>query len=227
MPKKNYVRQPRFGDLASWVDAELAAVERSIASIPATLASEDVSSTSYALVIGDQDKVKTTTNGSAVTLTVPTHASEPFELGSMVYFYQEGAGTATLVGASGVTVRSRPGLVSAGQDALFFVWKLEDNVWVASGDLTTGVASAVSMNVSAGALMITGVAPTVKTSIVTGAGLLTITGVAPTIKTSQVRSVSVGALTVVGYAPEVLSDREFSVSAGAMTITGVAPTASS
>jgi hypothetical protein len=55
----------------------------------------------------------------------------------MVYFYQEGAGEVTLQGDTGVTVRSRPGLVSGGQYALFFIWKEADNVWVASGDLTT------------------------------------------------------------------------------------------
>jgi hypothetical protein len=27
--------------------------------------------------------------------------------------------------------------VSGGQYALFFIWKQDDNVWVASGDLTT------------------------------------------------------------------------------------------
>jgi hypothetical protein len=140
MPKFNYVKQNRFGDPGLWIDNELSAVERSIASIPATLAGEDVTGTTYTLVLGDQDKVKTTTNGSAVTITVPLHSNAPFELGAMVYFYQEGAGTVTLVGdatSPGVTVRSRPGLVSGGQYALFFIWKQDDNVWVASGDLTT------------------------------------------------------------------------------------------
>ena len=137
MPKKNYVTLPRLGEFQPWVEQELRAIERSIASIPATLPSEDVTGTTYELVLGDQDKVKTTTNGSAVTITIPTDANAPFELGSMVYFYQEGAGTVTLEGDSGVTVRSRPGLVSGGQYALFFVWKKAVNYWVASGDLTT------------------------------------------------------------------------------------------
>lgn len=137
MPKFNYVKQNRFGDPGLWIDNELSAIERAISSIPATLYGEDVTGTTYTLVLGDQDKVKTTTNGSAVTITVPTHANAAFELGSMVYFYQEGAGTVTLAGDAGVTVRSRPGLVSGGQYALFFIWKQDDNVWVASGDLTT------------------------------------------------------------------------------------------
>ncbi|MCU0296697.1 MAG: hypothetical protein MUD05_11670 [Candidatus Nanopelagicales bacterium] len=137
MPRRNYITQPRLGDFHLWAEQELRAVEMALASIPATLAGEDITGTTYTLAIGDQDKVKTTTNGSAVTITVPSHANVPFELGSMVYFYQEGDGLVTLQGDTGVTVRSRPGLKSGGKYALFFIWKQDDNVWVASGDLTT------------------------------------------------------------------------------------------
>ena len=137
MPKRNYITVPRLGEFQPWVEQELRSVERAIASIPATLAGEDVAATTYTLVLGDQDKVKTTTSGSATLITVPTHANVPFELGAMVYFYQEGDGLATLQGDTGVTVRSRPGLKSGGKYALFFIWKQDDNVWVASGDLTT------------------------------------------------------------------------------------------
>lgn len=140
MPKVNYLRQPKFGDPYLWLEGELSAIERSLGSIPTTLSGEDVTDTTYTLVLGDQDKVKTTTNGSAVTITVPLHSNCKFELGAMVYFYQEGAGQVTLVGdatSPGVTVRSRPGLKSGGQYALFFIWKQDDNVWVAGGDLTT------------------------------------------------------------------------------------------
>lgn len=137
MPKFSYIRSPQAGVFERWVDGELAAIERSIASIPVTLWSEDVTGTTHTLVISDQDKVLTTTNGSAVTITIPPDSSVAFELGAMVYFYQEGAGQVTLVAGGGVTLNSRPGLVSAGQYALFFVWKQDANVWVAGGDLTT------------------------------------------------------------------------------------------
>jgi hypothetical protein len=138
MPKRNYITLPRLGEFQPWVEQELRSVERAIASIPATLAGEDVAATTYTLVLGDQDKVLTTTSGSAVTISVPTNESVPFELGTMVYFYQEGDGLVTLQGVDGtVTVRSRPGLKSGGKYALFFIWKQDDNVWVASGDLTT------------------------------------------------------------------------------------------
>lgn len=140
MPKFNYIRNQRIGDFNQWVDNELFAIERSIASIPAVLAGEDVAGTTYTLALGDQDKVKKFTSGSAVTVTVPLHSNVPFEIGAMVYFYQEGGGLVTLQGdatSPGVTVRSRPGLKSGGQYALFFVWKEADNIWVAGGDLTT------------------------------------------------------------------------------------------
>lgn len=138
MPR--YIKSVQMGEFPLWTEREFDAIEKSLAAIPETLVNEDVADTTYTLTVGDKDKVKTTTNGSPVTITVPLHSNAKFELGSMVYFYQEGAGTVTLVGdatSPGVTVRSRPGLVSGGQYALFFIWKQEDNLWVAGGDLTT------------------------------------------------------------------------------------------
>lgn len=134
MPKRQYIRLPRLGDFNSWVDQELSAVERSIASIPTTLAAEDVAGTTYTLVAGDQDKVKCFTSDSAVTVTIPAGL---FELGAMVYFMQGGDGAVTLQGDGTATVTSRPGLVSAGKYALFFIWHRTNNVWIAGGDLTT------------------------------------------------------------------------------------------
>ena len=109
-------------------------MERSIASIPTTLAAEDVAGTTYTLVAGDQDKVKCFTSDSAVTVTIPAGL---FELGAMVYFMQGGDGAVTLQGDGTATVTSRPGLVSAGKYALFFIWHRTNNVWIAGGDLTT------------------------------------------------------------------------------------------
>jgi len=134
--KINYIRNPKFGNFEQWVESELGAVERAFATIPATLYGEEVTGTTYTLVSSDQDKVKKTTNGSAVTITIPNHSTVPFEIGTMVYFYQEGAGTVTLEGTStSVTINSHPTLTSGGQYALFFIWKEADNVWAASGDL--------------------------------------------------------------------------------------------
>jgi len=134
MPKFNYIKQPQFGDFNHWVENELSAVERSLRSIPTTLVAEDVADTTYTLVAGDEDKVKCTTNGSAVTVTIPANK---FQLGAMVYFEQAGAGAVTLQGDGTATVTSRPGLKSAGKYALFFIWHKTNNVWIAGGDLTT------------------------------------------------------------------------------------------
>lgn len=134
MPKRQYIKQNRFGDPALWLDEELTAIERSIASIPVTLVAEDVSGTSYTLVAGDQDKIKCFTSDSAVTVTIPANK---FELGAMVYFMQAGDGVVTLQGDGTSSVVSRPGLDSAGKYALFFIWHRTNNVWVAGGDMTT------------------------------------------------------------------------------------------
>jgi hypothetical protein len=131
---RSYIKNPPYGDFLSWAEREFEAVERAIASIPITLTAEDVSATSYTLVSGDKDKVKCTTSGSATTITIPAGI---FELGAMVYFEQHGVGQVTLQGDGTATVVSRPGLKSAGQYALFFIWHKTNNAWIAGGDLTT------------------------------------------------------------------------------------------
>jgi hypothetical protein len=180
MPKFAYQKTLPQGDFPVWAERELEAIERSLESIPATLKSEDVTGTEYELVTGDQDKVKTTTNGSPVTITVPTHANAPFELGAMVYFYQEGAGEVTLEGDAGVTVRSRPGLLSGGQYALFFIWKEADNLWVASGDLS--IAQTRSALALPGELVFAGLAPAVQINLYVrpGVGALSMVTMEPT-----------------------------------------------
>jgi hypothetical protein len=131
---RSYVKQAPQGDPVTWTERELEAIERSLAAIPVTLFAEDVSATTYTLVAGDKDKVKCTTSGSATTITIP---ADKFELGAMVYFEQHGAGQVTLQGDGTATVNSRPGLKSAGQYAMFFIWHKENNAWIAGGDLTT------------------------------------------------------------------------------------------
>ena len=102
------------------------------------LRAKDVTGTTYTPAVGDENYVLTTTNGSAVTVSLPKNATAAFPVKSVIHFYQEGAGTVTLQAEDGtVTVRSRPGLVSAGQYAMFSAWKRDTNLWVAFGDLTT------------------------------------------------------------------------------------------
>lgn len=97
-----------------------------------------VTGTTDTLSVGDEHYVIKTTSGSATTVTVPTNANQPFPVRSLVHFFQYGSGLLTIQGDTGVTVRYRTGLglKSAGQYAMFSVWKFDTNEWVLFGDIS-------------------------------------------------------------------------------------------
>jgi len=93
--------------------------------------------TTYTLVIGDAGKLVTLTNGSAITLTVPTNAAVAYPVGTVIALAQLGAGLVSIAGASGVTVNG----VTPGADDLTGQWatasltKLAADTWLLSGGL--------------------------------------------------------------------------------------------
>ena len=90
--------------------------------------------TSYTLALTDVAKVVTLTNGSAITLTVPTNASVPFPIGTQILLYQGGAGQVT-VGGAGVTIRSQgTKLKIAGQYGVAGLLKVGTDEWVFFGN---------------------------------------------------------------------------------------------
>lgn len=101
------------------------------------LRKKTVAGTTYEMVRGDEHYVLETTNSSPVTITVPTNANAAFPIRSLVHFHQYGSGLLTIAGDTGVTVRYRTGLSlnSAGQYAMFSVWKRDTNEWVLFGDI--------------------------------------------------------------------------------------------
>jgi hypothetical protein len=104
------------------------------ADAPTILGFNDQTSTSYTLVLSDKNKVVTLANASPITLTVPTDSSAPFEIGTTVNLLQAGAGQVTVVGASGVSVRSTPGLKLRAQWSSASLYKWKTNEWILSGD---------------------------------------------------------------------------------------------
>lgn len=100
-----------------------------------TLGVETISGTSYTLVLADAWKLKQTTNGSPVTVTVPPNASVAFPVGTQVHFEQNGAGALTLAPGSGVTVEGRVSETTAGQLAALTATKTATNRWLVTGDM--------------------------------------------------------------------------------------------
>lgn len=90
---------------------------------------------SYTLVLGDENKIVEMSVASANNLTVPTDASVNFPVGSQVHILQTGAGQTTVVASSGVTVNGTPGLKLRAQWAYATLIKRASNTWVLVGDL--------------------------------------------------------------------------------------------
>jgi hypothetical protein len=99
-----------------------------------TLAIETITGTTYTLVLGDAGKLKQTTNGSAVTVTVPPNASVAFPVGTQVHFEQNGAGALTLAPGSGVTLEPSTLTARARYSALTAT-KTATNRWLVTGDM--------------------------------------------------------------------------------------------
>ena len=60
----------------------------------------------YTLQTSDAGKLLEFTSGSSITLTVPTNANVPFDVGTSISVLKAGSGSVTIVGATGVTVNS-------------------------------------------------------------------------------------------------------------------------
>ena len=90
--------------------------------------------TTYTIVIGDNAKVVTLSNASAITLTIPTNAVAAFSIGSQVNLVQLGAGQVT-VGGGGVTIRSQGSKLKLnGQYSAATLLKIGTDEWVLIGN---------------------------------------------------------------------------------------------
>jgi len=92
--------------------------------------------TSYTLILSDAGKMIEVSNTSAITLTVPTHASVAFPIGTQINILQTNTGQITVAGASGVTINSNPGLKLRAQWSFATLIKRATNTWVLVGDIT-------------------------------------------------------------------------------------------
>jgi hypothetical protein len=90
--------------------------------------------TSYALVLGDKDKIVEINSASATTLTVPLNSTVAFPIGSSINILQTGAGQVTVAGAGGVTINATPGLKLRTQWSFATLIKRATNTWVLIGD---------------------------------------------------------------------------------------------
>lgn len=87
----------------------------------------------YTLALSDAGKVVEMNAATAKTVTVPTNASAAFAVGTIIEIYAMGAGTVSIVGDGGVTVRNAGDL--AEQYATASLRKRDTDEWVLTGAL--------------------------------------------------------------------------------------------
>jgi hypothetical protein len=72
---------------------------------------------------------------TSMNIIVPLNSAEAFSVGQRVDFIQYGAGQVTIVGDTGVTVRSTPTAKLRAQYSTASLIKLGTNEWLLTGDL--------------------------------------------------------------------------------------------
>lgn len=94
--------------------------------------------TTYTLVIGDAGKLVTTSNASAITLTVPPNSSVAFPTGTVINICSIGAGQTTIAPGSGVTIGSADSKTKLRvQYSSASLIKTGTDTWILVGDLSS------------------------------------------------------------------------------------------
>lgn len=109
-----------------------------------------VQTTSYTLALTDKDQVVQFNNSTTVSVTVPTNASVPFPIGSLVWIARIGTGTVSLVAAGGVSLTKTGNL---GLNEEFYLRKRGTDSWMVVASTTNGsgvFGSASSTGIVAG-----------------------------------------------------------------------------
>jgi hypothetical protein len=94
--------------------------------------------TTYTVAVGDDGKLVTLNNASAITVTVPQNSAAAIPIGSYIEFIQLGAGQVTFAAGTGATVNSRGAALKInGQYGVAALRKVSTNGFILMGDTTT------------------------------------------------------------------------------------------
>jgi hypothetical protein len=96
--------------------------------------------TTYTFVLSDSvNTLVTAANASAIAITIPTNATVPFPVGSVLNFAQTGAGQITVSGAAGVTITSTGATATTpktrAQYSAGSAVEISENNWLVFGDI--------------------------------------------------------------------------------------------
>ncbi len=139
----NELKNPPANHVAVWVDSNnvfttLDPNGNSI-SLGSLINKNTQTGTTYSLLASDGGKIVEMNNGSTNSVTIPTNATVPFQIGTQILISQYGAGQTGFTWSSGtVTVRSVGNKTKLnGQYAAATLFKRDTTEWYIFGDITT------------------------------------------------------------------------------------------
>lgn len=86
-------------------------------------------STNYTFALTDERTFIEYSNTTAATFTIPTNATVPFPVGSVIDVVQYSSGALTIAGAAGVTVQTATTLTTSAQYQLRRIQKIATDTW--------------------------------------------------------------------------------------------------
>jgi len=92
--------------------------------------------TSYAPVLSDVNKLITLSNAAAITVTLPSTATLSYYTGTEIDFMWLGVGQPTFVAGPGATVNGTPGVKLRAQYSVCTAKRIGTDDWVLIGDLS-------------------------------------------------------------------------------------------
>jgi hypothetical protein len=112
--------------MAALQDLDLTTAENALPGAPPNVQT----GTSYTPALTDAGNRVTLSNASPILVTVPTNASVAFQVGTLIWLTQLGAGLVSVAGDTGVTVNALDGTLDmAGQYSSAVLFKEATNTW--------------------------------------------------------------------------------------------------
>ena len=92
--------------------------------------------TTYTPVVADENTMVTLSNAAAITVTLPSNATQPIPIGAETDYLWLGVGQPSFAAGSGATVNATPGLKLRARYSAATAKKIATNDWVIIGDLS-------------------------------------------------------------------------------------------
>ncbi len=111
-------------------------VQGPVGPAPPAFAVKNFTSNAVAPVLADENCLCTLSNAAAITITMPSDATAPFQINAEVSYLWLGVGQPTFLAGPAAVVNATPGLKMRARYSAATAKKIAANTWVIIGDLS-------------------------------------------------------------------------------------------